>query len=179
MPVSSADIKLKFSVKAGAAGNANAGTPAGSLGKYISITEITDNVLHNLFDVVSGDENAAGDVEYRCFFIHNANAGAISFDAVKVYLLSEVAGGAGIAIGVDPTVASAIGAAPAQAVEIATEQDAPAGVAFSSPVTLGAAIAIGNIAAGQCRALWVRRTAANTVGLANDGVTLRIQGESL
>lgn len=178
MPVSSADVKVKFSTKAGAAGNATAGTASGSLGKYISTTEITDSVLNNLFDDVSGDENAASDVEYRCVFIHNAHA-TISFDNVRVYLVSEVAGGAATAIGIDPTAASPIGQAGAQAVEIADENAAPAGVAFTSPVDLASAINLGNIPAGSCRAFWVRRTAANTAALANDGVTLRINGQSV
>lgn len=178
MPVSSADVLIKLSTKVGAAGNSTAGTPNGSLGKYISTTEITDATLNNLFDDVSGDENLANDVEYRCVFIHNAHA-SISFDNVRIYLVSEVAGGASAAIGVDTTAASAVGAAAAQALEIADENTAPAGVAFSSPVDLANAINLGNIAAGSCRAFWIRRTAANTAAVANDGVTLRINGQSV
>lgn len=178
MPVSSADLKFKFSVKTGAAGNSTAGTAAGSLGKYISTTEITDATLNNLFDDVSGDENLASDDEYRCFFIHNSHA-TISFDNARIYLVSEVAGGATVEIGADPTAASAIGSAGAQAVEIANEDTPPAGVVFSAPTTLGTAINLGNIPAGQCKAVWVKRQAANTTALANDGVTLRLVGESL
>lgn len=178
MPIAGSDILLKFSVKTGAAGNSTVGTAAGSLGKYISTTQITDNSLNNLFDDVTGDENAALENEYRCFFIHNAHA-TLTFQNVKAYLISEVAGGATIAIGVDTTAASAIGAAPAQALEVANEDTAPVGVTFSSPTTLGTAVSIGNLAPGECRALWVRRTTANTSPLANDGVTLRFAGESL
>jgi len=178
MPVSSSDVLIKLSTKTGTAGNQNAGTPNGSLGKYISTTQITDATLHNLFDAVSGDENAASDVEYRCVFIHNNHA-TISFDNVRVYLVSEVAGGASAAIGVDPTAASAIGATAAQAVEVADENTAPTGVTFTAPTVLADAINLGDIAAGSCRAFWVRRTAANTAALANDGVTLRINGQSV
>lgn len=178
MPIVGTDVLLKFSTTAGAAGNTNAGTPAGSLGKYISTTQLTDNVLNNLFDNVSGDENLAATVDYRCIFIHNAHA-TLTFSNVKVYLASEVAGGASVAIGVDTTAASAIGAAPAQAVSIVNETTAPAGIAFTSPTTIGAAITVGDLAPGQCRAIWIRRTAANSAALANDGVTLRISGESL
>lgn len=179
MPVTSAEVLLKLSTTAGVAGNANASTPAASLGKYISTTVITDNNLNNLFDDVSGTENAALTVDYRCIFIHNNNGSAIQWQTVIAYLLSEVAGGANIAIGVDPTAASAIGSATAQAVTIANETTAPAGVTFSSPTTVGAAVALGNINAGSCRALWVRRTATASAALANDGVTLRLQGNSL
>jgi hypothetical protein len=177
MPIASSDILVKFSVAA-AAGNTTAGTPAGSLGDQISTTQLTDNSLHNLFDAVGGDENAASEAEYRCIFLHNAHA-TLTFTNVKVFLSSETAGGASIAIGVDPTAASAIGAGVAQALTIANEDTAPVGVAFSAPTTIGAAIVIGDLAPGQCRAIWVRRTAANTAALAGDGVVLRVQGESL
>lgn len=178
MPVAAADVLLKYSVKAGAAGNSTAGTAAGSLGKYISTTQITSAVLNNLFDDVTGAENAALEAEYRCIFVHNAHATS-TWENVKAYLLSEVAGGVNLAIGVDPAAASAIGAAPAQAAEIATENDAPVGVVFSSPTTTGAAIALGNLTPGQCRALWVRRTAVGGAAVANDGGVLRIFGESI
>lgn len=178
MPVADADLKRKFSTKVGAAGNSNAGTAAGSLGKYISTTEIANNTLHNIFDVVSGAENQAQESEYRCIFLHNAHA-TISLENTKVYVASQVAGGASIAIGVDPTAASAIGSAAAQAVEIANEDTAPAGVAFSTPVDAASALVVGTLAPGQCRAIWLRRTTANSAALANDGFTLRIIGESL
>lgn len=178
MPIASSDILVKLSTIAGTAGNQNAGTPAGSLGKYVSQTQVVDNNLHNLFDVVSGDENAASESEYRCVFIHNAHA-SLTFTNIKVFLSSETSGGASTAIGVDTTAASAIGASPAQALTIANEDTAPVGVAFSAPTTIGAAIAIGDLAPGQCRAIWIRRTTANTAALAGDGVVFRIQGESL
>lgn len=177
MPISDSDILVKFSVAA-AAGNTTAGTPAGSLGDQISTTQITDNNLNNLFDDVTGDENAASEAEYRCLFVHNAHA-TLTFSNVRAYLASEVAGGAVVAIGVDTTAASAIGSGSAQALTVADENEAPVGVAFSSPTTLGAAIALGDLTPGQCRAIWVRRTAANTAALANDGFGLRITGESL
>lgn len=178
MPVPATDVLIKLTTKAGAAGNSQASTPSASLGKYISTTQIVDNTSHNLFDQISGEENAAGESEYRCLAVHNAN-GAAAIQNVKVFLLSEVAGGASVAIGVDPTAASVIGSAAAQGLEVADENTAPAGVVFSSPATLGAAIALGDIPAGQCRFFWVRRTATNSAGISNDGVTFRVAYESV
>lgn len=178
MSIVAGDLKLKYSVKTGAAGNSTAGTAAGSLGKYISTTEITTAVANNLFDDVSGSENAASDVEYRCIFIHNSHA-TITAENTKVYLSAEVADGAVLALAVDGVAASAIGAAPAQADEVANENTAPTGEAFSAPTTEGAALSIGNLAPGECRAIWVRRTAANTGAVANDGGTLRFVCESV
>lgn len=178
MPIASTDVLVKLATTAGAAGNANTSTPAASLGKYISTTQLVDNNLHNLFNQADGTENAASASKYRCLFIHNNHA-TLSYTNIRIYLLSEVAGGAVLAIGGDATAASAIGAAGVQAVTIANEDTAPAGVAFTAPVSLVTGINIVDLTPGQCRAIWVRRTTANTAALANDGGTLRITGESL
>jgi hypothetical protein len=179
MAITATDLLFKLSVKTGAAGNSTAGTPAGSLGKYISTTAISGTALNNLFDDVTGDENAASDVEYRCFFVHNAH-GSLTLTGTKVWLSAETGGGASIAIAIDDLAASVIGSAGAQADEIADEGTAPgAGVgAFSSPTSKGAGLTLGDIPAGQCRAIWVRRTAANTAALDNDGVTIAIEGDT-
>lgn len=171
MPIASTDIAYKLSVTTGSAGNSTAGTPAGSLGKYISTTSIVDATADNLFDDISGAENAASDVEYRCFFLHNAHATLTALNAV-VYISAQVAGGASVQIGVDPTAASAIGSSSAQAVTVADEQTAPAGVAFSAPTTAATGLALGDIPAGSCRAVWVKRTAANTGAVDADGATI-------
>ena len=177
MAIVAADLLWKLSVKTGAAGNSTAGTAAGSLGKYISTTAWAGGVLHDLFDVITGDENAASDVEYRCVFIHNSHA-TLTWQNAVVWVASQVAGGAAIAIGVDPAAASAIGSAGAQAAEIATEGDAPAGVAFSTPTTKGTGLSLGSIAPGQCKAIWIRRTAANSAAQNADGATLQVEGDT-
>lgn len=177
MAISSSDLKFKLSVKTGSAGNSTSGTPAGSLGKYVSTTEIVDASLHNIFDVITGDENAASDVEYRCFFIHNSHATLTLVGAVA-WLASETSGGAAAAIGVDTTAASAVGGSSAQALEVTDEQTAPAGVSFSSPTSKGSGISLGDIAAGEVKAIWVRRTAANTSPLDTDGVVIRVEGDT-
>lgn len=175
--IQSSEILYKYSVSA-AAGNTTAGTAAGSLGDQISTTTIPDATLNALFDDISGAENAASTVDYRCIFIHNSNAANALQNAV-VWLSAETAGGASIAIAIDNIAASAIGAATAQAAVIASETTAPSGVgAFSSPTTSGTGLSLGTIPAGSCRAVWVRRTAANTAALNNDGVTLSVQGDT-
>jgi hypothetical protein len=177
MAIAASDIKFKLSVKTGSAGNSTAGTPAGSLGKYISTTEITDATTNNLFDDVSGDENAASDVEYRCFFIHNAHA-TLTWTSVVVWLSAEVAGGTSIAIAVDDEAASAIGSASAQADEVADESTAPSGESFSSPTSKGTGLSVGDLAPGYCRAIWVRRTAADTAAVTADGATITAEGDT-
>lgn len=176
MAIVSTDILYKFSVAA-AAGNTTGGTANTSLGDQISTTQITDATLNNLFDDVSGDENAASDVEYRGYFVHNAHA-TLTWETPVVWLASEVGGGASAAISVDDTAASAIGSASTQMKTIANESTAPATQTFTSPTTKGTGLALSNLPAGQCKGIWVRRTAANTGAVNNDGVTIRCEGDT-
>lgn len=171
------DIAWRYSTTAGTAGNTTAGTALGSLGKYISTTAWAGGVAQDLFDDLSGAANAASQVDYRCIFIYNSNA-ANAYQNAVVFIASEVAGGASIAIGVDTTAASALGSATAQALTIANVTTAPAGVTFSSPTTAATGIALGTIPVGNVRAFWVRRTAANTAALSGDGVTLSTSGDT-
>ena len=180
MAIVAGDILFKLSLKTGAAGNSAAQPDKNeSLGKYISTTQITDNSLNNLFDDITGDENAASDVEYRCIFVHNNHA-TLAFENVVAWLSAEVAGGASITIAIDDEVASPIAQAAKQADEIANESTAPgAGVgAFSGPTSKATGLSVGTIAAGYCRAIWVKRTAANTVAVDNDGVTISVAGDT-
>ena len=179
MAIVAGDILFKLSLKTGTAGNQSAQPSVNeSLGKYISTTQITDATLNNLFDDVSGDENAASDVEYRCIFVQNAH-GSLTWQNVVAWLSAEVSNGAVATIAIDNIAASAIGSASAQAALIATEGDAPSGVgSFSGPTSKGAGLSLGNIAAGYCRAIWVKRSAANTAALNNDGVTIRCEGDT-
>jgi hypothetical protein len=179
MPIATSDLHWKLSLKTGTAGNQSTQpSPNASLGKYISTTDLVDNTLNNLFDDISGDENAASTVDYRCIFVHNAHATLSLLNAV-VWLFAEVAGGANCAIAIDNVAASAIGSASAQADNIATETTAPSAAgAFSSPTTKATGLSIGTIAAGQCRAVWVKRTAQNSAALDSDGVTIRVEGDT-
>jgi len=175
MAVASSDLKMRYSISTAAAGDADPSASATALGKYLSTTEIASGALHNLHDVITGTENAASDVEYKCFFLANTNV-TDSMTTIVVWINSEVAGGAITAIGVDTTAASALTSASAQAITVADESTAPIGVTFTSPTTEGTGLVLGALAPSQCRAVWVRRTAQNTGSVANDGATLRFSG---
>jgi hypothetical protein len=164
------DIVTRFSTVSGSAGDTLAGTAAGSLGKYVSQTAWVDAAT--LFDDISGTENSTSVVDYRCIFVLN-NHGSLTASSIKAYLSSEVSGGAAIAIAVDNIAASAKGGSSAQSATIANETTAPSGVgSFSSPTTDGTGLSLGDLAPGQVRAIWIRRTAQNSAALAADGVTL-------
>lgn len=177
MPIVSGDIVLRLTTTSGAAGDSTASTPAASLGKYASTTVLSAGA-NGLFDDVTGDENAASESEYRAFAVLNNHA-TLTLQGAVVYLSAEVAGGASIAIAVDNIGPVAKGSAGAQAAQIANEDTAPTGVgSFSSPTTKGTGLALGNIAPGQVRIVWVRRTTANSAALDADGVTFNIAGDT-
>jgi hypothetical protein len=177
MAIVSTDILYKLATTAGTAGNQNTSTPAASLGKYISTTQITDATLHNLFDVITGDENAASTVDYRAFFVHNNHA-TLTLQSPVVWLVSQTAGGATVAISVDTTAASAVTSATAQMKTIANELTAPATQTFTAPTTKAGGLALGDIPAGQVKGIWVQRTAANSAALDLDNVVIRVEGDT-
>lgn len=178
MSIVASDIKLKLSVVSGSAGNTTAGTVGASLGKYISTTVITDGAANGLFPNVTGAENASGQNDYACVFVHNSHA-TLTLTGAKVYMSAQVALGTTCTIGIDTTAASAVGSASAQALTIANDTTAPVGVTFSNPTDTAGALSLGDLAAGQVRAFWVLRDAANTAALANDGVTFTVFGDTL
>lgn len=173
-----ADILFKYSIKTGAAGNSTASAAATSLGKYISTTQWTGGSANDLFPDITGAQNAASQVDYSCIFVHNSNA-ANSYQNAVVYISAETAGGASTAIAIDNAAASAIGASPAQAENIASSTTAPSAVgSFSSPTTAGTGLSLGTIPVANCRAFWVKRSAANSAALSNDGVTIATSGDT-
>lgn len=179
MSIVAADIKLKLSVVSGSAGNTTAGTVGASLGKYISTTVITDGAANGLFPSITGAENAASQVDYACVFVHNSHA-TLTLTGTKVYVSAQVANGASVAIAIDSTAASAVGSSSAQALQIASDTTAPAGpLTFSTPTDTASALSLGDLTAGQVRAFWVRRTAANNAAVANDGATFTVFGDTL
>src|SRR5687767_14062516 len=104
MAIAASDIVLRYSVAA-AAGDTTASAPATSLGDQVS-TSVVPTTKNGVFDDVSGAENAASTVDYRCIFILNNHATQTA-TSIKAFLSAEVAGGTAIAIGVDPAAASA------------------------------------------------------------------------
>lgn len=180
MPIVAGDVKIKLSIKSGSAGNSLAQADVNaSLGKYISTTELVTSTLNNLFDNVTGAENAASTVDYRCFFVHNTH-GSLSLESAAIYISSQVSGGTTLAIAIDNIAASAIGSSSAQAFEATNETTSPGGSAgsFSSPSSSGAALPLGTIPSGFCKAVWVRRTAANTVAVDNDESIFVVFGDT-
>ena len=166
MAINSTDIKLRLS------GGASNTDPNASIGGAKSSTEVGTG-LHNLFDLVSSAETTAGDTEYRCVYVHNAHA-SLTLTSAVAYITSNTPS-------TDTSFEIGVGAAAVNATEtaVANEGTAPAGVTFSAPSSLGAALALGDIPAGQHRAIWFKRIVnAGAAAYTDDQATVRIQGDT-
>ncbi len=172
MPIISTDIEYRLS-----GGLANA-DPNASLGGIKSATELVDATLHNLFDVVTGDEGAAGDTEYRCIYVHNAHA-TITLQNPVVWIsqltpsaddeVDIALDGAGVGNGSTTGVAEVV----------ADEQTAPVGEVFTRPVTKGAGLAIADLAPGDSQAIWIRRTVdPGAAAVNNNNAIITVEGET-
>ncbi len=174
--ITTAELKWFYSVNT-SPGGSTAGTANDSLGGYRSSTEWTGGTLHDLFDQITGDENAANEAEYRLVFVYNTNS-ANALQTPKVWISAETAGGASWAIALDGTGVTAHNLGTAQAERVANENTAPTGETFSTPATKAAGLSPADIPSGSVLPIWIRRTAANTAAMNNDGATIRIEGNS-
>lgn len=167
MPIASTDIKFYLS-----GGGANS-DPNASLGGAISTTEVVDATVHNLFDIVSSAEASAGDTEYRCIYVKNTH-GSLTLQNAVAYLVSNTPS-------TDTEAAFAVGSAAIAGTEqtVGNESTAPTGVTFQTLTGSGNSQAIGNIAAGQHKAIWIRRVvSASAAAYSGDSVVVRVAGDT-
>lgn len=154
MPITSQDIQLYQSGSSG-------------LGGAIS------GVLSPGFDAVLPAESNAGSVEYRCLYVRNGHA-SLTLTAAKMWLSANTpSASTTIAIGLGT---SAVGATEQS---IANETTAPVGVTFVAAASEAAALTLGDLPAGQARAVWERRiVTAGAAALNQDTYERTVAGES-
>lgn len=156
MPLIAGDFVTRLSGgAANAVGNASLGG--------IKSSSVASSTVDQLFDQTGAAEAVAGDVEYRCVYLHNANASSSMLTSVVWISANTPLAGSTLAIGV--------GTAAVNGTEqtVADESTAPSGVTFSEPASQGAGLALGDIPAGQHKAVWLRRTITAGAGAtAND-----------
>lgn len=160
MPLITGDFVTRLS---GGAGNASGNASLGG----VKSANAASGTVDALFDATGSAEAVAGDVEYRCVYLHNGNGSSTMLSAVAWISANTPNANTTLAIGVG---SSAVNGTEQT---VADESSAPAGVSFSEPATQGAGIALGDIPAGQHRAIWLRRTVTAGAGAsANDTWTL-------
>lgn len=159
MPIISTDIQYRLS---GGAANSN---PNASLGGAKS----SEAMPTGLFDAASSAEAAAGLVEYRCIYIHNAH-GTLTAIGPRIWLQANTPSAT-------TTIDIGIGTSAQGGTEqtVGAEATAPSGVTFSAPTDYAGGIALGDIPAGGHRAVWLRRTVNAGTTATTDTATLRTQ----
>jgi len=162
MPIISTDIHYRLS---GGAANA---APTLSLGGVKSANARGTNI----FDDVSSAEAAAGDVEYRCIYVHNNHA-TLTLQGARIWIQSNTPSP-------DTSVSIGLGTSAVNGTEqtVVDENTAPAGVSFSAPADFASGLVIGDIPPGQHKAIWERRTVNAAAGVYADSYTLRVQGDT-
>lgn len=158
MPIAISDIKYYLS---GGAANSDGNA---SLGGAVSTTE-QGTGLHELFDLITGDDSEAGDTECRCVYVKNVNGVDTAYNA-RLYISVNTPGtGTSAQVGLGT---SAIGGTEQT---VADEDTLPAGVTFSDADGLANALTIGDLAPGQTKAFWIKRVvAAAAAAIDNDSV---------
>lgn len=157
MPIAAIDISMRLS------GGATNTLPLSSIGGIKSST----SAASTLFDNVDSTESAAGDIEYRCIYIHCAVAAT---EDVKAWLAANTPSA-------NTTIDIGVGTSVIDGTEqtVANENTAPTGVTFSAPTTSAAGLSLGILGAGQSRAIWMRRTVnVGATAVTGDSATLRI-----
>lgn len=166
------DVLLKLSSPNANQGNSVAGYPGTSWGGWLSTSLLPSAILDNLFNNITGAANAAGQVDYACLFIQNNTPSSNSMMGVIAWLPASAITGTGssVAMAADPTGITAINSNTQQALIINSSIIAPAGITSwvvptnttpTSPSYING-IQLGNIAPGQCTAVWFQRTALNS-----------------
>ena len=141
MAIVAGDLKMYLT---GGAANAD---PLLSLGGVTSSVQFTDNTLDKLFASVGPAEALAGATKYRALTFKNTSA--LTAYAASIHISQE-------STSADTTVEIAYDATGTQ--DVADEDTAPTGVAFSTPLSLGAGLALGDVAASGVKRIWFKRT---------------------
>lgn len=162
MPILTTDIQYRLS------GGASNAVQAASLGGAKS----SNAASASIFDDVTSGESSAGDVEYRCIYVHNAHA-TLTLDNAVLWLPANTPSTSTVV-----EVGLGTSAMNAEEQTVADESTAPSGVTFAAAATKGAGVALGNIPAGQHRAVWLRRTVSAGAAAASDSFTARVEGDT-
>ncbi len=164
------DIEARLSV-----GAANF-DPDSALGGVMSTLVIPTALLLNLFDHVTSGELSAGDTEYRCYYIFNNHA-TDAWDTAKLYIQTDSPSSDSVLdIGLDAA-GLGDGISTGVATTIVDESTAPGSVTFSHPTTFAGGLVLGDVAAGEGHAIWVRRIISSSGSSApRDNVIIAHEG---
>lgn len=159
---------IKFYLTGGAA---NSDVNA-SLGGTTSSVEITTATLNNLFDNISAGEAISGDTEYRAISVKNTNVSDTLYNAVLYCSDGYTEGSA------STHTEFALDSGTQTTPDESTTPSTPS-LTFSTHVGEGNGLALGNMATGVEKRIWIKRIcAASAVAYSADKQTLIVKGQT-
>jgi hypothetical protein len=183
--ISTADIQWFLSAGTTSAGGYGGyGVPGQSLGQWMSPTVINTTPLDDLFEDISGNENAAGQIDYQCLFVVNfTTTGNIANNPVVWMPLALYSNAAStIQCAVDPIGPTLFNGTTQQAQLITSSLQAPAGVdtwVYPS-TTFAGGVPMPDLPPFYCCAIWFKRTALDVGATTTtpDGFTVYLKFDS-
>ena len=171
MAITAADIVFRLS---GGAANTD---PAAALGGDMStagggvITKTT--TPNSLFDDVPSAESAAGDTEYRSFYVYNAHA-TLTYQNAKIKIDTQTPSGDTI-VGIGAEAAEGITGGQS----VVNENTAPSAPVITFEETADAWVTLGDIGPESGWQIWVRRViSASAAAADDDGTTFAVTGDT-
>ena len=153
-------------------GGASNSDPNASIGGAPSSTQLTNSSKNNLFNKVTAQQAEDGVTDYRCEALRNTHA-TLVYKGSKVWIRQNTSSGdTAVEIGLS---AQAVNANPTA---ISNDETAPSGVTFSTPATEGAALSVGDLAAGRFFAYWTKRIVDSGASAASDQYQIEVVGET-
>lgn len=184
MPVQPSEVQLYLSNPNATTGFSGIGIPGNSNGKFMAVNQLQSQApLDDLFLDLSAQQNASLQVDYQCLFLMNNTVTGLSMNSIYVWFPQNfwTSGGAGIALGVDPTGKVPYNTAVPQAVTIPTVLTAPSGVTTWYPgphATFSAGLPLQSLQPQQVVAIWIQRTATNCPPLTPQSMQLEVTYQS-
>lgn len=179
MPILPTEVQFYLSNPNAGGGYQGIGTPGNSRGKFMSTSQVSAaNPIDNLFQDVTGPQNAAGQVDYQCVFVMNNTISGDYMHNPYVWMPLQLftSGGCFMTVGMDPAGPVPYNSPTAQAALINTNTSAPAGVSawYSPNMVFTAGLLVPDIAPQYCIAIWIQRTAVDSPPVMPQSLTLQI-----
>jgi hypothetical protein len=113
-------------------------------------------IIDTLFDDVSMIEAQSGDPtpDHRCFYVVNTHS-SLTMIGLRIWIAEDTQADDFVEIGLGT---SAIGSSTVEQDPTGGEEGIPSGVVFETAASRDSALIIGNLPAGQHKAIWIRRT---------------------
>ncbi|AJT61132.1 hypothetical protein AVU32_gp291 [Vibrio phage ValKK3] len=180
MPIVTGDLRFNKSLHVVAASPGNGNTndqEVDSLGGGISATELVSGQVHDLFDAVPSSEASSGRVEYRLIYVKNNHPSLTLYDAMVYMSANTASADSTIELGLDPVALNGVDSL------ITLDDEVDSGTELSTVIfgehsTFESGLDIGNLAAGEYRAIWVRRTINAGAAAALEAATITVRGDT-